>query len=148
MPDEKDLLLALFQHNSEQARHHQIQRATTTNLIIVISSGIIGLIALDHQLNHADFYPALLLVVLGVFGALWSAKHHERFAYYTERARGYRDESDSLLPGAKLKTIKEAADEETKKKHKFLHKIQLWHLWVFLHIVIAVIGGWIASRTR
>ena len=38
-----------------------------------------------------DVIAGIFLVGLELFGAAWSAKQHERYAYYLRRAREYRD---------------------------------------------------------
>ena len=97
MTDEKGILLTMFKHYMDQGLHHQNQRSTTANIILVLSGALIGLITIDRTFNDTDLVAAIFIIGLGLFGALWSAKQHERYAFYLERARGYRDKLNSIL---------------------------------------------------
>lgn len=48
MADDKevlqDILWKMFEENSTVGRHHEIQRATVTNLVIIVVAGVLGLV--------------------------------------------------------------------------------------------------------
>jgi hypothetical protein len=74
---EVDVLLKLYDEQWTQVRHLENQRATVTNLIVVIASAIIGLIV--QQGLSVEILPvSLLLIVLGVYGALSCDNYYER----------------------------------------------------------------------
>jgi hypothetical protein len=148
MPDENDILLALYKQNYDLAFHYQNQRAITTNIILTISAGIIGLITFDQKLEGTDFYAALALVIFGFYGAILNAKQYERFAFYRERARVYRERLDSLFPQALILADKIVADERSRKRFKVLSRIYIWHLWLVLNLFIILIGIWLAIKCK
>jgi len=140
MADEKEILWGMYQLNMEHSRHHQDQRAGATNIVLVLAVGILAFIAADQKIAGNDYYLAWVMVGIGIYGALWNAKHHERVAFFRERARGYRKRLDQLLPEAKLVATQEAADEKTKKKYGWRTTLRLWHLWLVLDLAITLIG--------
>lgn len=148
MPDEIDILWGLYKQNSDQAFHYQNQRATTTNIILSIAAGIVGLITFDQKIQGTDFYAALALIFIGCYGAILSAKQYERFNFYMERARGYREKLNSLLSNASILAIKEAADERAKKRFKLLHRIYIWQLWLILNSFIVLVGIWLVIKCK
>src|SRR5215212_5582171 len=88
----------MFKHYMNQGLYHQSQRATTANILLILSGGAIGLITLDTKLKGPDdISAAVSLFVLGLFGIVWSRKYHERYAYYLQRAGGYRDALNRAL---------------------------------------------------
>ena len=148
MSDEKDILLDLYKQNTDLAFHYQNQRATTTNIVLTISAGIVGLITFDQKLEGTDFYAALVLVIVGCYGAILSAKQYERFAFYRERARVYRDRLDRLFPQALILKSKIDADETSRARSKFLRRVHIRHLWLVLNLFIVLIGIWLAIKCK
>jgi hypothetical protein len=108
--------------------------------LIAVASAIVALITFDKAILFLDLPLALLLVLFGVFGAAFSAKHYERASMHTERARHYRDAVDLLLGGTKLKDLKAAADAIHNKTFRRLHRMRLHKFWIGLYIFIALSG--------
>jgi hypothetical protein len=149
MADEKEVLWGMYQLNMEQSRHHQDQRATATNIILVLAAGVISLITYDQKLGGiGDFYLACCLMGIGVYAGLWGTKHHERVAFFRERARGYRQRLDELMPDAMLVAIQKSADDKSEKKYKLLTRMRLWHLWLVLDLFIVAVGIILVVKIR
>jgi hypothetical protein len=70
------------------------------------------------------------LLLLGAFGALFSAKHYERFSFHMERARGYRDALERFLPNTQIKAMKQAADDRTRDEFPRLYDLRIFRFWV------------------
>jgi hypothetical protein len=138
--EENEVLWSLYQDHTNQGRHHEDQRTAATNFIVAVCGGTLGLVALDGRLTSADLPLAVFLVFLGCFGALLSAKHHERFWFHTERAREYRDALQKRLPSLDLRAHREAADRRSSTRHPILWRIRVFGLWVALHLAVALIG--------
>jgi hypothetical protein len=147
--DEKDALFGMFKQYMEQGLHHQQQRSTIANIVLVLSGAIVGLVTFDEEICGPDVIAGIFLVGLGLFGAAWSAKQHERYAYYLRRARGYRDALAAALP-LDMASINKTADETTAKRYRILHRLRLWYFWTFLYVLVVAVGVLIivyASRT-
>ncbi|TBW08080.1 hypothetical protein E0E52_09905 [Azotobacter chroococcum] len=85
--EKADLYLKLFQEYTSEARHHEQQRATVTGFFSALAAGILTVVGIDKVLSVADIPAALFLIVIGVFGCIFSAKQYERFYVCMERAR-------------------------------------------------------------
>jgi hypothetical protein len=148
--DEKDALFGIFKQYMEQGLHHQQQRSTIAHIVLVLSGAIVGLVTFDQEICGPDVIVGIFLVGLGLFGAAWSAKQHERYAYYLRRARGYRDALAAALP-LDMASINKTADEATAKKYRILHRMRLWYFWTFLYVLVLAVGVLIvvyASQTH
>ena len=137
--DEKDALFGMFKQYMEQGLHHQQQRSTIANIVLVLSGAIVGLVTFDNEICGPDVIAGIFLVGLGLFGAAWSAKQHERYAYYLQRARGYRDALAAALP-LDMASIDKTADEATAKQYRILHRLRLWYFWTFLYVLVVAVG--------
>ncbi|MCX6029738.1 MAG: hypothetical protein NT169_10610 [Chloroflexi bacterium] len=144
MADEKDILFAMFKEYLDEGFYHLEQRTATANVILVLAGATVGLITFDQKLGGTDIFAAYFLIGLGLFGMLWSAKHHERYNYFLERARGYREKLGEFLPQIDMIDINKKAEEKAKKKYRVLFRIQLWYLWTFLYLMITALGILIA----
>lgn len=144
----RDVLWKMYQEHCTQGRHHETQRATVAGAFIAISGAVVGLITFDKSISSADLPLILFLILLGAFGAVFSAKQHERFRLHMERARAYRDELDKQLAGSPLKRLKREADAEHNGKYPRLSDLQLNRFWIALYIFVAGLGlilGYVAA---
>jgi len=140
MTDKTEILWRMYQEHLTQGRHHETQRSTMTNLFVSICAASLGLFALGKDPMWVHLFLSLFLIALGIFGAVFSAKHYERFWMHIERARGYRDALERCIPETGLKSIKEAADKRAKEKYPKLYSLRLFWFWIFIHVLIVLIG--------
>jgi hypothetical protein len=136
---EVDVLLKLYEEQWTQVRHLENQRATVTNLIVVIASAILGFIV--QQGLSVEIIPvSLLLIVLGIYGALTSEKYYERIQLCIKRSTVFRDQVDKTYPKMNLAQIMKEFNVQHKERFPRLSKISLRSLWFSLHLAIAL-GG-------
>ena len=140
MADALDILMFEMEESWRQARQAEDQRANITNLIVIIASIIQG--ALTQTGFHKDALPlTILLIILGIYGALASIKLYERFKMNVNRVGEFERRLNELCPEAQVKKILKTADLDHNTKHPLLSKkIRLRHIWIGLHILIAVLG--------
>ncbi|WP_328653890.1 hypothetical protein OG598_08510 [Micromonospora sp. NBC_00330] len=131
--------LAYWGEHREQLRQSENQRAVLTNYLLAITAALSGLIA--QQKFAVTTLPLSILITLsGLFGALATAKYHERAEYHLQQARALTQvlKEDSLL--ARGDDLTRQYREAHYRKHPRLHRIRLHRLWTGLHCGIAVYG--------
>jgi len=138
MKDKNDILWGMYQEHTTQGRHHEVQRASLTNIVIVVAGGIIAFIA-QGGVTRDKWIMAAFLIVLGCFGALFSAKQYERSRFHITAAGLYRKELESLTP-IDLTTIRNNAEKKHKGEYPWLESIRLYWLWIIVHLLIAGLG--------
>lgn len=137
-----DVLWKMCEENYTQVRHHENQRSAVVSAILAVAVAAIGLITFDRSIaGPTDIPLALLLIVVGIFGAVFSMKHYERLRLHAERARRYRNALDRLLPGRPIKELKIEADLAIAADLPWLNGLQLHYWWLALNLAIAAIGG-------
>ena len=136
----RDVLWKMYQEHCTQGRHHEAQRSTVAGALIAISGAVIGLVTFDKSISRIDLPLTLFLCGLGIFGAVFSAKHYERFSLHMKRAQKYRDELDGLLPGKPIKRLKKIADAEHDGEFPNLKDLRLNQFWICLYVLIALLG--------
>ena len=139
MPDEIEVLLRHCENEWNKARHSEEQRATMTNFIVLVAAGVLGLIG-QLAFDTRSIPLALLLILLGTYGAVTSAKLYERWQPHKTRARFWSSRIDELCPEAQIRKQRESAWRHHKSRHPHLAKVRLHWLWVILHALIAVLG--------
>jgi uncharacterized membrane protein len=140
---EVDVFLKLYEEQWTQVRHLENQRATATNFIVVIASAIIGFIV-QQGLSVAILPVSLLLIVLGIYGALTSEKYYERIQLCIKRSTVFRDQIDKLQPKMNLAQVMKEYNVQHKERFPRLSRISLRSLWLFLHLSI-MLGGIVLS---
>jgi uncharacterized membrane protein YidH (DUF202 family) len=141
MPDKVEVLLDLYNEHCDWERHHENQRSSVTSILIAVAAGILGVVTFDGHINIIDVPLTSFLIILGCFGALFSAKQYNRFTQHQERANKIREALDTFMPDAKILKLRNDADEKSKKKNLIISKMRLHHFWNTLHILIALIGA-------
>jgi hypothetical protein len=138
--DDLDIITKIYDENCNHSRHHENLRATMTNLIIFAATGLLGLITFDQKLTFGDLPLALFLAILGIFGALFSAKHYERLRLHRGRARVLLDAMHARSPSTQIKTLLAEADQHNERQFPSLTHWKLTHFWTALHLFIAILG--------
>jgi hypothetical protein len=86
----RDAYWKMYSENCIQARHHETQRSAVASAFIAIAGAVIGIITLDKALTPLDLPLALLLIALGVFGAV-AVTHRARSKRRRMSPRPQRD---------------------------------------------------------
>ncbi|WP_234583682.1 hypothetical protein [Micromonospora sp. MH99] len=138
MSDPADLVLAYWNEHRQQLRQCENQRATMTNFVLVVTAALSGLIIQQRFAVNATPL-GVLIIMIGGFGAVLSAKYHERAVYHLGQARALTDT---------LRDINALGNDMNIVEHRQSHyrafprmyRIRLHALWTGLHIVIALYG--------
>jgi hypothetical protein len=140
MTDKYDLLWNIYQEHCNWERHHENQRSSFTNIMIAVAAGVLGIIALDGKLAPTDLPLTIFLIIQGVFGSIFVAKQYERFARHQRLANKYRQELNDGYLDAKIVQLRKEGDIEQERQYKYLSKLRLHQLWVYLHLSFAIFG--------
>lgn len=132
-------LLALYQQYCEQVRHHQDERRTIANTLILVIGALVAITAVDQKLDQNDYPVFIALIVVGLFGAACMVKCHGLIRFYknvaTELATKFSIDVKNI-------------EKDTKFKEpcfwKTIDHLRLWHLWLFLFLLVAVAGTYLA----
>jgi hypothetical protein len=84
LKEQKDVLLRIYQENRTHERHLEDQRATASNIIVLATVGLIGFIA-SGNLTCQDWQLSIALIILGVYGAMFTAVYYESIEQYRQR---------------------------------------------------------------
>ena len=137
--DNVEILLQMSYEEWAQARHLEDQRATITNMVLLIVFVALGFIS-EKGLSTDILPVTIALIALGIFGALASEKLYERNQFHIQRARFLRRKVYELRAEAKIDEVRSKAREVHNKEFPRLSKIRLHHVWLVLHIAISLIG--------
>ena len=140
MNEENDILICMYQEHLKQARHQENQRSTMANLILIISTGLLGVIALDKTFSFSDLPLAIFLFFLGLYGAIFTIKYYERFKLHYERSRNIRKEFDRRFKDLGISGLQKEADKKTKEFFPIMFKLRLYWLWISLLLIVSILG--------
>jgi hypothetical protein len=139
MADSTDILLEYWKDQRTQARNTESQRATLTNIILLIVVATLGFIG-QQGLREAMLPLTISLIVLGLFGAAASAKYYERYRLHIAQAVQFSRllGDPALLPDYEdtLDGVRAAHAE----RYRWTSKIRLNKMWIALHLLVALTG--------
>ncbi|WP_306359813.1 hypothetical protein [Nocardia sp. CC227C] len=114
-------------------------------LVVVIGAvGGMSYVALQSDSRIMSAAVASAVGVLGLFGALISAKYYERFKLHTYGAEHFQRRLSELYPDLRIEQLWSENESQHKQRYKTLSSIRLHHLWVAAHLGIALLGGTVA----
>jgi len=135
-----DILQETFKHYFGMAMDHHTKAGTTSNILLIAIGAIIGLVGLENIVG------GFAVLVIGLFGVVWTWKQHERYHYWQHIAYEYQKELTKIMPELKMAEVggdyDRAAQDDAAKAFGplFAKRIHDKYLWVSLHAIIAVIG--------
>ena len=140
-----DILQATFEHYYKMAMDHHTKAATTSNILLVIVGAILVLVGLDKEICRSvvDAGSAIAMMLIGLFGAVWAWKQHERYHYWEFIAIEYQKELKKIMPELETgQAYKNGAEAHAEKKFKrfFAKTLKDRYLWVILHFIVIAIG--------
>jgi Ca2+/Na+ antiporter len=142
----KDVLLALNREYYGRIQHYETQRSAVSNLLVIVAAAILAFVTFDRALTIADLALTLLLFAMGLFGAAFSAKYHERASRQSQRVKATRLKLDELLfDSALLDKLRDKAENEhavhfPKFHHGRIAGWKIYRLWITFHLFIALLG--------
>ncbi|MEV6506780.1 hypothetical protein OG194_21285 [Streptomyces sp. NBC_01288] len=140
MADSSDVLLELWKDQRDQMRQLENQRATLTNIVILVVAAGLGFIA-QSGLGPTMLAVTLPMMLLGSYGALACMKYRERQALHDAQALSLRKKLGDLHPSLSIDAG--WADTYQRQQLRFpkLFRLRLYALWVALHLGVAAAGG-------
>ncbi len=132
-------LLRALEENWILARQAEDKRAVIAHVNIaaaIVANGILALVGFKKNALPFTF----LLVILGIYGIIATAKLYERSQYHIHRARKLRARLDELYPDAQVEILQKNAENEHKMRYPRLIHVRLNIIWLSLHMLIAVLG--------
>lgn len=139
MTDHSDVVLAYWSEQRQQLRQSEDQRAILTNYVLVVTSALTGL-AVQQRLQPYTLPLALMVVGIGLYGAVTVAKYHERAAYHQGQARALTRVMKDLGALPLDETLLDEYRQSHYSQYPRLRHIRLHALWTGLHLAIAGIG--------
>jgi fatty acid desaturase len=152
MADMAEVLLHLFEEERTQARQSEQQRATFTNILILVIAAGVGFIA--NQAKGGTVKPVLVVsivvAVLGLLGAVISSKYFERWLRHWRRAYAYQaqlldiyPEIDEFMKTFAYEPLSKRTDpyeREVEERFPRLSRLRLYQLWIWFHYLVVALG--------
>lgn len=143
--DQLTVLLAIYQENADQARHHEVQRERVTALVGQASGVVLGLLggkaALGLGSPNVPLVAALFLMVLGLWGYFASSRHYERSRLHVQRLRQVRHRLEALARvdlGA-INSLAQTEQDKTFDPRSFRYR-RTHMVWNAFHLIVAALG--------
>jgi hypothetical protein len=139
MANDTDVLLSFVHEHWEEMRHAEQQRSTFTNIVFLVASLLTGFIA-QVGLKADSLILTVSLALVGLYGALTTAKLYERHQFDQRRLDLWYTRIDEMHPDAQFLQLRKRADTIHLKEFPRLARIRIHHLWIAFHLGIAA-GG-------
>lgn len=147
MTPETEVLLRYCEESAREMRHIEGQRAGVANVVFVTTAAIVGL-ALRRGAGIEGFMVGGVVILLGFYGILTSAKLYERHQFCQARVNQLRAKIDQLNPGAALLQELSVADDRHARAYRWLVRFRLHYVWAALHALVILLGVLIAVASR
>lgn len=132
-------VLAYWSEHREQLRQSEGQRAVLTNYVLAIAAAISGLVVQQH-FRTQTLPLSILVVVIGLYGALAAAKYHERANYHLGQARALTQVLVQSGDLADNDVILDRFRRDHYREYPRLSRIRPHWLWTGLRLGVAAYG--------
>lgn len=134
-----DAVLAYWSEQREQLRQSESQRAALTNYVLVVASAISGLIV-QQKFTGGTLPLSVLIVGIGLYGAVSAAKYHKRAEYHLTQAQPVPSATHwtRWVPPHDARLLERR--EAHYRKYPLLQRIRVHWLWTGLRLAIAGYG--------
>lgn len=139
MKDAVELILEMYKIQIARSEHYEDLRATLTNVVLAISTGLSAVAMFDNTLSPGDGWLGATIVVWGIVGYSGSKLHANRSRRHGHRAAAYRDMLDKLVPTAGINVVRQQIAEE---------RTWLNRTWSLVHLGVVITGLAIVLRSR
>jgi hypothetical protein len=139
MADDTNILLKVYEMQWGYMRQMEDHRVQITNIVLLITSAIMGFIG-QRGLSFDVLPLTELLIALGIYGAIVASKQYERWDFFRERLEAMERRFDQAHPGLEINKLWQEANDIHVKHFARLSKIRLHQLWIVLHLAIAAAG--------
>jgi hypothetical protein len=137
--DDRQLLWKLYRENRKQARHHETLRATGSTLITAGAAALLAALT-QQKVGNADLPLAIFIMIIGVFGIIFSWKEYELVRLHVDRSDKFLELLNKSDTTYDLLTVKKAADKAHSWRFPILYRLRLNFLWLLLHFLTFVLG--------
>lgn len=129
--ENRDVLLARYRENADQARHHELLRERSTAMVAATTGVLLGLAGFKGGANPSQLAPlvGLFIALLGFWG-IYSSIVFER------RARRHRDRIVTLL-------LRLGEDVNFPPRRGTLNFV-----WILFHLAIIAVGITLFCQAR
>ena len=136
----------MYQEQITHARHHETLRSQATNLIVVISGALLAFLSSVAATPGRQVILGVFLIVVNIYGLLMSIKHYERSRLHVTVAGQYRDflSQNASAFGNSINTTRKRGHEKHKQNFPIVQHFRTYALWSGLHLLLAMIGGFVA----
>ena len=132
-------LLRVLEENWILARQAEDKRAMIAHVNIAAATVANEILVLVGFKKNA-LPLTILLMILGIYGIIATAKLYERSQYHIQRARKLRARLDELYPDTQVEMLQKSAENEHKILYPRLVNVRLNTIWLSLHTLIAILG--------
>ena len=131
--------LELYKDNREHARHHETQRTTMSNLILIITAAVSAMVSIDSKLSTNDLPLTLFISFLGIFGVIFTIKYGCRFGYHLSVSRKILENSSKETFDIVSKF--QRTSESESKYPKWIVMYANTYFWIVLHSCLIIYGA-------
>ncbi len=141
MTPEQLAYLEMYKEHAQQARQHETQRERMTGAVVAMGVALVAFVSTNlKEPTPALLLPAVLVIILGCYGTVFSRKHYERNRLHTDIMGTFRDALENSLMNAPLGQIRAGAESTHNNKFQRLRRWRLHLFWDGLNAFVALAG--------
>jgi len=132
----------MYEEQIRHIRHHETLRTHSTNVVVILSAGVLGLLSSGVVTSEVQYFLAVFLALMNGYGIIISKKHYEISRLHHEVSSRYRTviSDHSSLGHTNLNNQGEVAHREHYGKSTIITKIPAHRLWSWLHAIIVLLA--------
>lgn len=135
-----DFAWSLYQSERDFIKHHENQRTNASSILAAVYAALVVAIGTGVATGWLQVVIALVLMLTGVYGAVFSGKLYELIQLHAARSYEYLNFVNDHFPELDVSEVKKKVKSKQSEKHPYFSSISLNKIWFRFHLFVALIG--------
>lgn len=137
-----EIWVRMYEEQIRHVRHHETLRSASTNIAVVVSAAVLGLLV-SGLTAEQQWLLSSFLILLNIYGLAMSVKHYERSRLHQAVSGKYRDviSERSKFDGKAINELRCHARREHQTRYFLVRNVRAYWMWCGLHVLLALLGA-------
>lgn len=138
--DREEFAWRLYESERDFIKHHENQRTNASSILAATAAALMVAFTAGPADPASKLIIAVTLMVIGLFGSIFSGKLYELIQLHANRSYKYLDYVNEAFPEIDVKSVKQSVKAAQKKKFRFFASISLNRIWFNFHLLVFAFG--------
>lgn len=130
----------LYESERDFIKHHENQRTNASSILAAVSAALVVAVTSGATSGWFQVATASVLILIGLFGAIFSGKLYELIQLHASRSYEYLAIVNANHKSIDVQEIKSLVKTKQTTRYPYFSSISLNKIWFRFHVLVAILG--------